>query len=299
MKTLGVDLSNYALEDLLAFDDIFLDYFNNFLKNPAFPQQIQYNRYLGLFEEINPLQNSIIIIDRLPKRVTNRLASNFHLARVTSPSNNSSDGNNTPNLNETEQNKVFDWVRQERLPLFFRTDFFREFKLCKLLSRSLDEQRADSETSSQLIGGYSRQSPPISNTLSTEDHDGSTTLAGGGAGFDYASGSNLNESRTTTNKNDFEIDFENSINNIDLPLLEKFNRVLFQRPGSRALSVPSYFPFASVNFSASSNLFANENVQSKKSGTKSVKNSAKYSHFFFIVSYNLNSLNKKKRFDYK
>ena len=32
---LGVDLSNYALEDLLAFDDIFLDYFNNFLKNPV------------------------------------------------------------------------------------------------------------------------------------------------------------------------------------------------------------------------------------------------------------------------
>jgi hypothetical protein len=33
--SLGVDLSNYALEDLLAFDDIFLDYFNNFLKNPV------------------------------------------------------------------------------------------------------------------------------------------------------------------------------------------------------------------------------------------------------------------------
>ncbi len=30
---IGVDLSNYALEDLLSFDDIFLDYFNNFLKN--------------------------------------------------------------------------------------------------------------------------------------------------------------------------------------------------------------------------------------------------------------------------
>jgi hypothetical protein len=64
----------------------------------------------------------------------------------------------TFNLNETEQNKVFDWVRHERLPLFFRTDFFRDFKLCKLLTRSLDEERSDSTTSSQLIGGYSRQS---------------------------------------------------------------------------------------------------------------------------------------------
>ena len=64
----------------------------------------------------------------------------------------------TFNLNETEQNKVFDWVRHERLPLFFRTDFFRDFKLCKLLTRSLDDERSDSATSSQLIGGYSRQS---------------------------------------------------------------------------------------------------------------------------------------------
>lgn len=266
---------------MLAFDDIFLDYFNNFLKNQAFPQQIQYNRYLGLFEEINQLYNSIIVIDRLPKRVTNKLSNNFQ-PFASSPSN-SSEGNNTSNLNDTEQNKVFDWVRQERLPLFFRTDFFREFKLCKLLSRSLDEQRCDSQTSSQFIGGYSRQSPPISNTLSTEDHEGSTTIAGGG--FGYASGSNINESRTTANKNDFEIDYENSINNIDLPLLEKFNRVLFQRPGSRALSVPSYFPFASVNFSASSNLFTNETVTKKSNGTKSVKSSAKYDlfnlYFFF------------------
>ena len=38
-------------------------------------------------------------------------------------------------------------------------------------------------------------------------------------------------------------------NNIDMSLLEKFNKVLFQRPGSRALSVPSYFPFKSNNFS--------------------------------------------------
>ncbi len=39
-KILGVDLSNYALEDLLAFDDIFLDYFNNFLKLPVSPSLV-------------------------------------------------------------------------------------------------------------------------------------------------------------------------------------------------------------------------------------------------------------------
>jgi hypothetical protein len=132
---------------------------SNFLYHKkAFPQLVQYNRYLGLFEELEPTSQSIVQTDRLPKHVTigsggahsNKLSSNLS-------ANNNNKGL-TFNLNETEQNKVFDWVRHERLPLFFRTDFFRDFKLCKLLTRSLDDERSDSATSSQLIGGYSRQS---------------------------------------------------------------------------------------------------------------------------------------------
>jgi hypothetical protein len=90
-------------------------------------------------------------LDRLPKQVTHTLAKSLKL--------NDLEDNGSPSLNQIEQNKVFDWVRQERLPLFFRTDFFREFKLCRLVTRSLeDEDDADSTVSSQLIGGYSRQS---------------------------------------------------------------------------------------------------------------------------------------------
>jgi hypothetical protein len=116
----------------------------------AFPQLVQYNRYLGLFEEIEQTPNSIVQTDRLPKHVSFGAVQKLRLS--------TNNEQVTLNLNETEQNKVFDWVRQERLPLFFRTDFFRDFKLCKLLTRSLDNDRSDSTTSSQLIGGYSRQS---------------------------------------------------------------------------------------------------------------------------------------------
>ncbi len=98
---------------------------------------------MGIFEEIAPSQNSIIFADRLPKRST-VLSSADHGTSFSS--------------NETEQNKIFDWVRKERLPLFFRTNLFREFKLCKLLARPLDEERRESVASSQNIGGYSRQS---------------------------------------------------------------------------------------------------------------------------------------------
>ena len=130
----------------------------------AFPQLVQYNRYLGLFEELEPTANSIVHTDRLPKHVTIGATHviNSGSGNLSQSNKNASDAGGgkglTFNLNETEQNKVFDWVRHERLPLFFRTDFFRDFKLCKLLTRSLDEERSDSTTSSQLIGGYSRQS---------------------------------------------------------------------------------------------------------------------------------------------
>ncbi len=119
-----------------------------FFISQAFPQSVQYNRFLSVFEEILPLTNSIVNSDRLPKRATGL---------------NSTDHGTSFSTNEAEQNKIFDWVRKERLPLFFRTNLFREFKLCKLLVRPLDDDRRDSVASSQLIGGYSRQSRKFKN----------------------------------------------------------------------------------------------------------------------------------------
>ncbi|CAF0839419.1 unnamed protein product [Brachionus calyciflorus] len=260
----GVDLSNYALEDLLAFDDIFLDYFNSFLKNQAFPQQIQYNRYLGIFEEIDASSNSIVVTDRLPR----------HLIINNSKSTASNHETNETDRSDPQNNSVFDWVRIERLPLFFRTDFFREFKLCKLLTRPLEEERSDSATSSQLIGGYSRQSPPISNSLSTDDPDQGShnpVLFASPSNKDSNKITNLDEILNTFYSNSVEMD---SSFQIDLPYLDRFNRALFQRPGSRALSVPSYFPFATMNRYSSSNLVmkSKKRTATSKSDKSEIKN---------------------------
>ena len=86
------------------------------------------------------------------------------------------------------------------------------------------------------------------------------------AGLFYNSGSKrINESQGNKT-NDTESLFKN--HNIDLSLLERFNRVLFQRPGSRALSVPSYFPFQSVNFSTNqTNVF----LKDKATGESTTK----------------------------
>ena len=129
-------------------------------------------------------------------------------------------------------------------------------------------------------------------TLSTEDPEGRTTA---GPAILYASASNNNgndemsqysdtkNNNTNTQYNDNEFDNSNhfDLSNIDLPYLEKFNKVLFQRPGSRALSVPSYFPFASINHYTSSNLFnkssdSRNSAVKKRTGTsKSYKSSSK------------------------
>ena len=71
----------------------------------------------------------------------------------------------------------------------------------------------------------------------------------------------------------------NNQNSLDLNLLEKFNKMLFQRPGSRAISVPSFFPIASMNHYATSNLLnkpsANANSrQARNDAAKSTKSSS-------------------------
>jgi hypothetical protein len=125
------------------------------MKKKTFAQQIQYNRYLSIFEEIDCGPNSIVQVDRLPKYILLRNARVLDEFDIGTPSFNDDE---RINLNDVEQNKLFDWVRTERLPLFFRTDFFRDFKLCNLLVKTLSESRPESAASSQLIGGYSRQS---------------------------------------------------------------------------------------------------------------------------------------------
>ncbi len=102
---------------------------------------------------------------------------------------------------------------------------------------------------------------PLSNSLSEEEYESEV----------YKSEWNKQKSFTG---NDFNGDELDSANNIDLPYLEQFNRILFQRPGSRALSVPAYFPLASLNRYNSSNLFNKSgnlsNINNQESAKKIV-----------------------------
>ncbi|XP_056020781.1 uncharacterized protein LOC125650178 isoform X17 [Ostrea edulis] len=190
MKALEITGEN--LEDLLAYDDLFLDYFNAFLSLPVFPQPLRYNRLTGDFEDASK-----------------------HMHRDSS-SVSSASGEENPlpyGTTDSERDKLLEWAREERLPLFLSTQLFREFKLCKLLLRPLDDRYSASRNSSNQLRGYSRQSESyissLSNSADNSGHDG------------------IDDEELASMQNQLQ------------------NSTLFkyQRPGSRAISMPPRLDF--------------------------------------------------------
>ncbi|KAK6183535.1 hypothetical protein SNE40_011001 [Patella caerulea] len=143
MKALEISPEN--LEDLLTYDDLFLDYFNAFLALPVFPQALAYNRLTGAFEEV-PSPYNTTVADSLG---------------CPSPASTLPYG-----ATDAVRENMLQWAREERLPLFLSTQLFRELKLCKLLLRPLDDRNSASRGSSRQIRGYSRQSESYISSLS-------------------------------------------------------------------------------------------------------------------------------------
>ncbi|XP_074646346.1 uncharacterized protein LOC141902488 [Tubulanus polymorphus] len=138
----GLDITGENLEDLLAYDDLFLDYFNAFLALPAFPQPLQYDRLAGNFRNVPGTTYSL---------------TGSAQSRMTTPLYGATDD---------EREQQLEWAKDERLPLFMKTKLFREFKLSKLLLRPLDDRYSASRGSSRNIRGYSRQTGSYLSSLS-------------------------------------------------------------------------------------------------------------------------------------
>ena len=96
---------------------------------------------------------------------------------------------------------------------------FREFKLCKLLLRPLDDRGSASRASSRLLRGYSRQTESyvssLSNSADNSANDAELDEDGGGGGGQAATWTELNRSAL----------------------------YIYQRPGSRAFSLPAKMPY--------------------------------------------------------
>ncbi|KAK9411900.1 hypothetical protein NXF25_003075 [Crotalus adamanteus] len=119
------------LEELLIYDDIFLDFFNAFLALPVFPLRLQYNRLTGRLQELDGFL----------------LESPRHLAEKPSSS--------CYGATDAERERALSWLAQERFLPFQRTVYYLEYKLAKLLVCPLDENYP---VERYAIRGYSRQS---------------------------------------------------------------------------------------------------------------------------------------------
>jgi hypothetical protein len=156
--------SIHGFDELLSLDDVFVEYFNEFLRLGIFIQKIEYNRELNTF--IEKKHNQILDINtenssndnqKLQNDIDdNSIYSGFSDIIQLDDIPDETDKNN-PRLQKVRQAQIMEWAKNERLALFWRTELYRQYKLCKLLLRPLTIEKEASEYSSQGIGGYSRQ----------------------------------------------------------------------------------------------------------------------------------------------
>jgi len=156
--------SIHDFDELLSLDDIFVEYFNEFLRLGIFVQKIEYNRELNTFIEKKQDQlldikneNSLDDNQKQENEIDNTsLYSGFSdLIQLDEIPDEKT--NHNSRLQKTRQVQMMEWTKNARLSLFWRTELYRQYKLCKLLLRPLTTEKEASEYSSQGIGGYSRQ----------------------------------------------------------------------------------------------------------------------------------------------
>ncbi|XP_063712440.1 uncharacterized protein LOC134840517 isoform X2 [Symsagittifera roscoffensis] len=172
-----LEVSEENLDDLLAYDDTFLDFFNAFLSSSSFPIPLYYDRLTGNILEVD-IDTSASVDDQPAKY----------------------------GPNDEERERIFIWVKNDRLPLFLTSKFYLEYKLSKHLVRTLEIRRASTYSG---LGGYSRQ---------TRSDSTSTFM-------------NSASKNSTTESNEYENE-SNAWPEI------RFSAFKYLRPGSRAFSLP-------------------------------------------------------------
>ena len=110
-------------------NSLFTEYFNCFLALPIFSRTIQYNLNTKEFEEVN------LIRDEQTEK-TNEPQDAFQVDSLVPPSVTHSHapsicGDNY--ISTLERDKALDWISQERLPAFLKSDLYSEYKLANLL----------------------------------------------------------------------------------------------------------------------------------------------------------------------
>ncbi|KAE8599295.1 hypothetical protein XENTR_v10017130 [Xenopus tropicalis] len=141
LATVPPDIKEDDFEDFLATDDLLVDYFNEFLSLPTFPEPIKFNKTFGIFEVAN---NAGEHLKQQIKQVLQDLESPNPIydatRRVTGlkprdppPPDLNIDINYSIMCLNREQG--VQWIKRERLPAFLKSDCYFEYRLAKLLAQ--------------------------------------------------------------------------------------------------------------------------------------------------------------------
>ncbi|XP_069127158.1 regulator of G-protein signaling 22-like isoform X2 [Argopecten irradians] len=136
------------VEDFLATDDLFVEYFNAFLALPTFPVALHFNKESGGFEVATNAKKE------LSKKIKAAIRSQKHTNKIyrvvkkhsfidiplipieepEGPEN--VEINTTFTVTTLNREQGIHWVKEVRLPAFLESDLYLEFRLAKLISQS-------------------------------------------------------------------------------------------------------------------------------------------------------------------
>ncbi|KAL8572507.1 hypothetical protein ACOMHN_019546 [Nucella lapillus] len=136
-----------TLEDFLATDDLFVEYFNAYLALPTFPDPLCFNPESGGFEVVSEARKEVTQQIKAALRSQRRTPRMYRVARQHAfvpiplipiiPAEGPEKMEIDTSFSVTTLNKEqgIHWVKAERLPTFLRSDLYHEYRLGHVLSQ--------------------------------------------------------------------------------------------------------------------------------------------------------------------
>ncbi|XP_041356675.1 regulator of G-protein signaling 22-like isoform X3 [Gigantopelta aegis] len=135
------------VEDLLATDDLFIDYFNDFLALPSFPEPLFFNKETGGFEVLNEAKHELSKQIKAAIRSQKRTPKIYKAAKYHSfsdiplipvdppPEPEKVEIDTTFTVLTLNKEQGIHWIKDERLPSFLESDLYFEYRLGKIISQ--------------------------------------------------------------------------------------------------------------------------------------------------------------------
>lgn len=137
------NITEETFEDILASDDLLVEYFNEFLNLPAFSVLVRFDPIYGVFELINKAPERLkqqmkkLLRKQQPPNPIYDVTRHATITEPLKKKSSSEDLNidNTYNVMCLNREQGVQWIMKERLPSFLKSDCYFEYRLAKLMSQ--------------------------------------------------------------------------------------------------------------------------------------------------------------------